>query len=303
LTSAEIDQAFTHLKPGADIDVRGVRFSARILDRLKAAVTDTDGKPVFGTAIFSGARFEDTAPFSDARFNGDACFDGVQFAADATFRAVTFGKNASFAEAQFEGDARFPGVIVKGDATFRSARFTSAADFAHATFHRDASFSGAAFSDEALGPVAVRDVLDLDSTVFKQKVTVEAAASCILARRASFAGATLLFDFAEVCLDQVTTSESLTVVAASRDDGPRRPPHARQVSVGAVFVPGGSNRTGGGFGLHFARETARRWLGDLALVEPADGRGAMLRLTLRTLIPDEAPGRTEAAPAIVERHA
>ena len=139
------------------------------------------------------------------------------FAAGTTFRAVSFGKNASFAEAQFEGDARFPGVIVKGDATFRSARFTSAADFAHATFHRDASFSGAAFSDEALGPVAVRDVLDLDSTVFKQKVTVEAAASCILARRASFAGATLLFDFAEVCLDQVTTSESLTVVAASRE--------------------------------------------------------------------------------------
>ena len=217
LTSAEVDQACTNLKPGADIDVRGVRFSARILDRLKAAVTDTDGKPVFGTATFSGARFEVTAPFSDARFNGDACFDGVQFAADATFRAVTFGKNASFAEARFEGNARFPGIIVKGDATFRGARFTSAADFAHATFHRDASFSRAAFSGEVLGPVAIRDVLDLDSTVFEQKVTVEAAASRVLARRASFAGATLRFDFAEVCIDHATSSEPLTVAPASRE--------------------------------------------------------------------------------------
>jgi hypothetical protein len=239
LISAEVDQALSGLKPGADIDVSGTRFAGTLHDRLKAAVTDADGKTVFGTARFSGARFESTASFDDARFTGDASFDGAYFAAGAAFAGATFGRDASFADARFEGEARFADILVKNHATFRGARFSSTADFTRATFQRDVSFSQAAFDGEValcgvccqgsmdfrtarfgaarlLGPLAVRDVLDFDSTSFEQQVTVEAAASRVLVVRATFAGATLRFDYAEVCLDHVTSSAPVTVVAAAR---------------------------------------------------------------------------------------
>ena len=64
------------------------------------------------------------------------------------------------------------------------------------------------------------------------------------------------------------------------DNGPGVPPPQRD----ALFAPENSSRPGGGgFGLYHAREVARRWLGDLTLEEPPDGRGAVLRLTLRAL--------------------
>lgn len=64
------------------------------------------------------------------------------------------------------------------------------------------------------------------------------------------------------------------------DNGPGVPPPQRD----ALFAPENSSRPGGGgFGLYHAREVARRWLGDLALEGPPDGRGAVLRLTLRAL--------------------
>ncbi|MBI5709513.1 MAG: hypothetical protein HZC42_04300 [Candidatus Eisenbacteria bacterium] len=64
------------------------------------------------------------------------------------------------------------------------------------------------------------------------------------------------------------------------DNGPGVPPPQRD----ALFAPENSSRPdGGGFGLYHAREVARRWLGDLALEEPPDGCGALLRLTLRAL--------------------
>jgi hypothetical protein len=106
-----------------------------------------------------------------------------------------------------------------------------------ATFHGDASFSGATFNGEALGPVAVRDVLDLDAAVFEQKVTVEAAASRVLARRANFTGATLRLDFAEVCLDHVTSSEALTVIPASREVSAWGIRPARSEKVSASHPP------------------------------------------------------------------
>ncbi len=62
------------------------------------------------------------------------------------------------------------------------------------------------------------------------------------------------------------------------DNGPGIPPERRD----ALFAPENSSRSEGGFGLFHARETARRWLGDLTLESPEGGRGAVLKLMLRS---------------------
>jgi signal transduction histidine kinase len=67
------------------------------------------------------------------------------------------------------------------------------------------------------------------------------------------------------------------IVVRVTDNGPGISAERRE----AVFAPGQSNRPGGGFGLHHARETARRWLGELALEAATSHPGATLRLTLR----------------------
>ena len=65
------------------------------------------------------------------------------------------------------------------------------------------------------------------------------------------------------------------------DNGPGIPPDRRE----AVFTPGGSSHVDGGFGLAYARATARAWLGDLTIEEPPDGCGALVQLHLRALLP------------------
>lgn len=75
------------------------------------------------------------------------------------------------------------------------------------------------------------------------------------------------------------------------DNGPGVPESRRE----AVFAPGGSTRPGGGFGLARARETARRWLGELALDAAPSGHGTRVTLTLRALAlhPGGEPARSK----------
>jgi signal transduction histidine kinase len=67
------------------------------------------------------------------------------------------------------------------------------------------------------------------------------------------------------------------------DNGPGIPVEERE----AIFAPGTSARPGGGFGLHRAREMVRSWLGDLVVEDPPQGRGTVMKLTLRVLLPHE----------------
>jgi len=238
LSGTEIDQAFGLINPGADIDVRGTRLSGKLLSRLAAVVGNAAGEAVFGTAKFSGALFDDAASFAKARFNGDAQFEDARFHADVTFAGASFSQDALFTGTQFEGAAIFDsGVTVNGSAVFSSAQFRGPADFTHARFEGGSSFNRATFSGLAgftgtrchanadftstrfsaarsLGPLAVRDRLLLDHAAFEEKVTIEAAASAITARHASFAGATLLLGYGDVSLDNITTTEPMTVIGA-----------------------------------------------------------------------------------------
>src|SRR5439155_9464880 len=74
------------------------------------------------------------------------------------------------------------------------------------------------------------------------------------------------------------------VVLRVEDNGPGIPPERRAT----VFAAGGSSHPEGGFGLHRAREIAHRWLADLELAGSARGRGAVVTLSLRSLLPHDA---------------
>jgi signal transduction histidine kinase len=71
------------------------------------------------------------------------------------------------------------------------------------------------------------------------------------------------------------------VVLRIEDNGPGIPSRER------AFAPGGSSHPEGGFGLQRVREIAHRWLADLAL-EPGAQGGAVVRLSLRSLLPHDA---------------
>jgi uncharacterized protein YjbI with pentapeptide repeats len=238
LSGTEIDQALGKISPGADIDVRGTRLSARLLGRLAAAVTGTACEPAYGTAKFSGVRFDDPVSFANARFNGDALFDGAHFPADATFAGASFCQGALFAYAEFGGAALFVEVMVSGRAIFSDTQFRGSADYTRARFEGDASFDRATFSGPAtfdyarcrasadftgarfatatsLGPLATQDQLVLDHTTFEATVTIGAAASSISVRHATFAGATLRLGYANFCMDNVVSNAPITVIGVS----------------------------------------------------------------------------------------
>jgi hypothetical protein len=66
----------------------------------------------------------------------------------------------------------------------------------------------------SLGPLDVQDRFLLDHAAFEEKVTIEAAASVFSAPHASFAGATLRIGYADVSMDNITTTEPITVISA-----------------------------------------------------------------------------------------
>lgn len=149
LTGAELDQFLGGLGPGADLDARGTTISTQLLDRLITTFGDHQPGPVFGTALFSQARFEGAVPLGQARFSGDAWFDGAQFAGNALFAGSEFGGNAVFTRAEFGAGASFTdGCSFRKDAAFDDVRFGAVASFDTASFAGSAaSFDRAQFLD------------------------------------------------------------------------------------------------------------------------------------------------------------
>lgn len=157
------------LAPGDAVDHRGTSFSEELLGRLLDAVRETDGgRPRFGAAEFSrarftgaarfpwtvfgaqawfaGALFEDRCWFSKARFTGDATFDEAVFHSSSTFDEAVFDANASFEDARFDGASFFDAVTFGSDAWFRRASFAGDSWFGSVGFHGDAWFGAAEFA-------------------------------------------------------------------------------------------------------------------------------------------------------------
>ncbi|WP_018654516.1 pentapeptide repeat-containing protein [Actinomadura flavalba] len=164
------------LRPGDDLDLRGLTVPDAALAALLDALTDAAGTPRVGRARFDGAvlppgaalrgvRFEGDASFDGARFTGAASFYGAsflghvsfhraRFAGNASFHGAHFHRHAAFTETVFAGDVLFGDTRWHADAVFDSADVTGAAAFDAARFGRDVTLRAARFA----GPVSFRHV-------------------------------------------------------------------------------------------------------------------------------------------------
>ncbi|WP_413098521.1 pentapeptide repeat-containing protein [Streptomyces sp. Inha503] len=150
LNSAGRDAYLAGLAPGTDIDHRGTRFTAPLLNALLQALRDpTTGKPHFGTARFEGAEFAEEAGFHRARFSGTGHFGGARFSSTARFGGAHFAHDAGFEGTQFASTAWFDGARFCGGALFRHAQFAEAAWFGGVRFAGTARFGGTWFQDDA----------------------------------------------------------------------------------------------------------------------------------------------------------
>ncbi|WP_171064286.1 pentapeptide repeat-containing protein [Actinomadura soli] len=167
LTPAEFQRFVGSLRPGGDVDLRGVTVPPWLLDAVLDAVTGPDGRPhlgrtrfdrtvlpadaglrgfcVEGDSSFDGACFLGGASFYDARFFGNVSFRGARFGRNVSFHAARFHRHASFEEAVFAGDALFGEAGWHADASFRRAVFMGAACFDRTRFGRDAAMQAACF--------------------------------------------------------------------------------------------------------------------------------------------------------------
>ncbi|RFS82173.1 hypothetical protein D0T12_28450 [Actinomadura spongiicola] len=176
LAPDEFDRFVGSLRPGAEMDLRGVTVPPGLLDAVLRAVTGPDERPhlgrarfdravlpsgaalrgilVEGDSSFDGACFLGGASFYDARFLGNVSFRGVRFGRNVSFHGARFHRHASFEEAVFIGDALFGEVGWDADGSFRRAVFLGAACFDRARFGRDAAMQAASFG----GPVSFKRV-------------------------------------------------------------------------------------------------------------------------------------------------
>lgn len=172
----EFEEFVGTLRPGADLDLRGVTVPAWLLDAVLDAVTGPDGRPHLGRTRFDGAVLPSDAVLRGICVEGDSSFDGAcflggvscydaRFFGNVSFRGARFGRNVSFHEARFHrftsfeeavftGDAVFDEARWHADASFRKAVFMGAACFDRARFGRDAAMQAARFG----GPVSFKRV-------------------------------------------------------------------------------------------------------------------------------------------------
>lgn len=159
------------LRPGAEVDLRGVTIPSWLLEAVLDAVTGPDGRPHLGRtrfdgavlpsdaalrafcveqdSSFDGACFLGAASFYDARFFGNASFRDVRFGRNVSFHGARFHRHTSFEEAVFAEDALFGDANWHADASFRRAAFMGAACFDGARFGRDAAMQAARFGGAA----------------------------------------------------------------------------------------------------------------------------------------------------------
>jgi hypothetical protein len=176
LRPREFEEFTGALRPGGDLDLRGVTIKAWLLDAVLDAVTGPDGRPHLGRTRFDGAALPSDAVLRGVCVEGDSSFDGAcflggvsfydaRFFGNVSFRGARFGRNVSFHEARFHRYATFEDAVFTcdalfgearwhADASFRKSVFMGAACFDRARFGRDAAMQAACFG----GPVSFKRV-------------------------------------------------------------------------------------------------------------------------------------------------
>ncbi|MEV5570736.1 pentapeptide repeat-containing protein [Spirillospora sp. NPDC052269] len=148
------------LRPGGDLDLRGVTVPADLLSEILDALTGPDRRPHLGRTRLDGAVLPSAAALRGACFEGDSSFDGASFVGGASFydarffgnvsfRGARFGGNASFHQARFHRHAAFTETVFAGDALFGEASWLADADFTRAVFIGAAAFDRARFGRDA----------------------------------------------------------------------------------------------------------------------------------------------------------
>ncbi|GLX19751.1 pentapeptide repeat-containing protein [Streptomyces lavendulae] len=223
LPDAERAAHLAALRPGADLDHRGTRFTAELLGELLTALTGPSAhRPHIGQARFEEAVFHGAAVrFDQVRIDGDALFDGAEIAGDISFDQAEIGSRALFRQVRIGGDAGFDrmkvrrravyeGAEVGGDASFDRMRVDGRAVFDGMRVGRDAGFTGLQVGGHlSLDQVAIGG----DGRFDRAKVGLSATFRGLTAGgRVSFLG--VAFEGAAVvgplvCAGEVTLSEAV----------------------------------------------------------------------------------------------
>jgi uncharacterized protein YjbI with pentapeptide repeats len=194
------------------------RFDAAAeFNKVRFTVARFRSADFWGNVTFGSARFDDDASFYGARFHLDVDFDRAAFAGHTNFHDTVVRGTAGFVGADFARPAFFDGMRVEGRADFRQARFHSTADFRGVYVDLDALFADVRFEGGTeLGPLEAGR-LDLDRSVFEQRVEIVAAAAVVSAERARFAaGVTLRLWYALVNLERAVLGAPSMVVGLER---------------------------------------------------------------------------------------
>lgn len=104
LPDAERAAHLAGLRPGADLDHRGTRFTVGLLRELLTALTEpSTAGPRIGQARFEEAVFHGAVRFDLVRIDGDALFDGAEIAGNASFDRAEIGGRALFRQVRSAG--------------------------------------------------------------------------------------------------------------------------------------------------------------------------------------------------------
>ncbi|NSC24038.1 pentapeptide repeat-containing protein [Streptomyces albus subsp. chlorinus] len=194
------------LGPGADVDLRGTPVSGELLAELCSRLRPGDGAaPRFGSADFSGARFEEAgAPLSFRQ----AVFEGPVRFVDASFRA---GREVFLDRARFEAEVWLDNARVEGVLRLRHAVFAAPV---------------------FLGPLVCSDTVDLTGAVFEGAARFRIAAPLVRCVNARFDGpASFQLRYARLALEGAHLQQPSTVMTSHHFAAPPEHVPARQRPV------------------------------------------------------------------------
>jgi uncharacterized protein YjbI with pentapeptide repeats len=278
LDDEELPDVLGRLLANGSLDVRGVRVSGALLERIVAVLPERDGRRGLRSPRFDRATFEGGAWFAETTFEGDARFDAATFAGAARFDGAKFPRVALAEGAKFPGGAYFEGAKFPGGAYFRGATFEDVARFDGATFEGGASFHRATFASGAVFDGAKLCGALFEGTKFPGDAYFRGATfeDGVWFRRASFEGAA---SFRRATFEGIAWFDGATF-GQTRDFGPvdvsgtlildsasflARP----TLEVGADQLPCQRIRFPEGASLRLTR-------GDVALDEAQFGRASVL---------------------------
>jgi uncharacterized protein YjbI with pentapeptide repeats len=211
-------QAFlAALRPGSDLDLRGVPLGPDLLHQVLTALEPKDQHPILGHAQFDSAEFSGKeVDFNAVEFRGPARFTGARFSGDAWFVSARFRGNARFDQAQFSGFALFDGAQFSESALFSYAEFSSEPWFTETEFSKQAEFEGANFRQAGrFGPILATSSVILDNVTFEHDVVIEVASPMLFCLGTRFAeAATLRLRHTSVVLDGAVFAKPSTIAFA-----------------------------------------------------------------------------------------